>query len=131
MRKIAMIFIGMVVLIGLHGHASAAPSTEEILQAVVKIRSTIPKEADSAGTLGTEREGNGIIIDSEGTILTAPANPNFGGAALINPEGHLVGIGSLLTQVLILHGSKIREIKVRSMDRYQHFKPQPKKELIL
>jgi S1-C subfamily serine protease len=54
----------------LHGHAYADSSTEELLKAVVKIRSTIPKEAESASTLGTEREGNGVVIDSEGTILT-------------------------------------------------------------
>jgi len=173
---------------------------EEILKAVVKIRSVIPKEAHTASTLGTEREGNGVVIDQEGHILTigyliveaetivvtgpdektvnarfvgydhhtgfgllkvdkalqvepmklgqsskvkagdpilvaghggkdsamaagvisrkefagyweylledaiytAPAFANFGGAALIGSEGQLLGIGSLLSQVMIL-----------------------------
>lgn len=199
MKRIGMLFIGMMVLVGFHGYAHADSSADQILKAVVKIRSTIPQEADSAATLGTEREGNGVIIDSEGTILTVgylirdaksievtgqdgtsigarflgydfdtgfgllkteknlglepiklghssavdvsdsilvvghggeesaqvtrvisrkefagyweylldeaiytvPAHANFGGAALINHEGELVGIGSLLTQVLI------------------------------
>jgi S1-C subfamily serine protease len=179
--------------------AYADQSAEEILKAVVKIRAVFPKDAQTAGTLGTEREGNGVLIDSEGHILTigylvaeaetievvdsegkrlsarlvgydynsgfgllrtdkplgsepiklgksasvkagdgvlvagyggtdsvitahvisrkefagyweyllddaiftAPAYANFGGAALINPDGELLGIGSLFTQVLI------------------------------
>ena len=32
----------------------------------------------------------------EGAIFTAPAHPHFGGAALIDGEGRLVGIGSLM-----------------------------------
>ncbi len=43
---------------------------EEILKAIVKIRSVAPKDAYTAGTLGTEREGNGVVIDKEGYILT-------------------------------------------------------------
>ena len=179
--------------------AYADQSAEEILGAVVKIRTVVPKDAQTASTLGTEREGNGVVIDSEGYVLTvgyliveaeaievvdskgkpmsarfvgydyntglgllrtdqplgvapikfgqssavkagdavlvaghggtesvitarvisrkefagyweylleeaiftAPAYANFGGAALINPDGQLLGIGSLLTQVLI------------------------------
>lgn len=50
--------------------AYADQEAKEILKAVVKIRSVISKEAHSAGTLGTEREGNGVVIDSKGHILT-------------------------------------------------------------
>lgn len=172
---------------------------QEILKAVVKIKAIIPEEAQTAKTLGTEREGNGVVIDSKGHILTigyliieaenievtgpegkpvnatyvgydhatgfgilrtekpidvkpfkigqsskvkegepvlvagyggqgavqavqvisrrefagyweylleeplftAPAYANFGGAALIDRNGHLVGIGSLLSQFVI------------------------------
>jgi S1-C subfamily serine protease len=179
--------------------AYAGQTAEEILKAVVKIRSTIPKDAHTATTLGIEREGSGVVIDSEGLILTigyliveaetievvgpeakpvsatfvgydhntgfgllrtekplgvapiklgrsstvkagdpilvaghggtdsaiagrvisrkefagyweylledalytAPAYANFGGAALIDPDGQLLGIGSLLSQILI------------------------------
>jgi S1-C subfamily serine protease len=199
MRRMGLLLIGMIFLIGSPGQTCAAASPEEILKAVVKIRATIPKEAESAATLGTEREGNGVIIDSKGTILTVgylirdaksievtlregksvgatfvgydfntgfgllrteknlgrkpitlgqssavavgdailvvghggeedaqvarvisrsefagyweylldeaiytvPAHTSFGGAALIDSEGKLVGIGSLFTQVLI------------------------------
>lgn len=179
--------------------AYAGQTAEEILKAIVKIKAVIPKDAHTAGTLGTEREGNGVIIDSEGLILTigyliveaetievigpeekpiratfvgydhntgfgllrtekplsvapiklgqssglktgdpiliaghggagsaipgrvltrkefagyweylledaiytVPAYADFGGAALINPDGQLLGIGSLFTQVMI------------------------------
>jgi S1-C subfamily serine protease len=45
-------------------------SPEEILKAIVKVKSVIPEDAFSARTLGTEREGNGVVIDSKGHILT-------------------------------------------------------------
>ncbi len=181
------------------GPAYGEPTAEEILKAIVKIKSVIPENALTARTLGTEREGNGVLIDSKGHILTvgyliteaetlevttgegkaisasfvgydhdtgfgllkanqplkitpmklgkssevkqgdpilmasyggaesvqagrviarkefvgyweyllenaiytAPAHTGFGGAALIDPDGKLLGIGSLLTQVLI------------------------------
>ena len=45
-------------------------SISTILRAVVGIHSKIPKDAISAQTLGTEREGSGVVIDSTGLILT-------------------------------------------------------------
>jgi len=48
----------------------AEQTPEEILKAVIKIKSTIPEDASSAKILGTEREGNGVVIDTEGHILT-------------------------------------------------------------
>lgn len=71
MKARGALLIGILFLLWPSGQAHAAPSAEEILKAVVKIRATIPREAESARTLGTEREGNGVVIDSEGTILTA------------------------------------------------------------
>jgi S1-C subfamily serine protease len=51
--------------------AYAATQGEEVLKAVVRIRAVIPEGARTAETLGTEREGHGIVIDSKGHILTA------------------------------------------------------------
>ncbi len=48
----------------------AQKQAEEILKAVVKVRAVIPDGAVTAPLLGTEREGNGILIDSDGYILT-------------------------------------------------------------
>ncbi len=198
MRKICSTII-FVVFMALALPAYADQDAKEMFKAVVKIRATIPKDARTASTLGTEREGYGVVIDSKGHILTIgyliveadsievigpddkptrgtfvgydhntgfgllrsdkplnivpvkigrssevkegdpvlvaghggpdaagaarvisrkefagyweylledaiftiPAYPDFGGAALINRDGQLVGIGSLLTQVMI------------------------------
>ncbi len=40
------------------------------LAAVVTVRATIPADAFTAGTLGTERVGNGVIIRDDGLVLT-------------------------------------------------------------
>ncbi|MDH4265973.1 MAG: S1C family serine protease [Deltaproteobacteria bacterium] len=50
--------------------SSAEQAAEDVLKAIVKIRSIIPKDAHTAKSLGTEREGNGVVIDSQGHILT-------------------------------------------------------------
>jgi S1-C subfamily serine protease len=50
--------------------AAAEQAPEEVLKAVVKIRATVPKEARTAASLGTERVGSGVLIDSKGLILT-------------------------------------------------------------
>jgi S1-C subfamily serine protease len=42
----------------------------EILKAITKIRAIIPENARTAKLLGTEREGNGVVINSEGHVLT-------------------------------------------------------------
>jgi len=198
MKRICLTVI-FAVLIAFCAPAYADQAAEEILKAVVKIRSIVPKDAHTARTLGTEREGSGVVIDSKGHILTigyliveaetievvgpegkainatfvgydhntgfgllrtdkplsvepmklgqssevkegepiliaghggadsvqvgrvitrkefvgyweyliedaiftAPPYPNFGGAALIDRDGRLLGIGSLFTQVMI------------------------------
>ena len=48
----------------------AEQTPEELLNAVVKVRATIPEDAATAQILGTEREGNGVVIDGRGHILT-------------------------------------------------------------
>lgn len=58
------------IFFSLIGPAYGEPSAEEILKAIVKIKSVIPENALTARTLGTEREGNGVVIDSKGHILT-------------------------------------------------------------
>lgn len=70
MRKF-MFVIFICLFIAMHSPAMAADQeAKEILKTIVKIRATIPKEAHSASTLGTEREGSGVVIDSQGHILT-------------------------------------------------------------
>src|SRR4051795_8950213 len=40
------------------------------LDAVVQLRAEIPEDAFTAGILGTERVGNGIVIRDDGLVLT-------------------------------------------------------------
>jgi S1-C subfamily serine protease len=68
MRGIFITFLAVLALLGVPAYADQA--AEEILKAVVKIRAVVPKDARSARTLGTEREGHGVVIDSKGHILT-------------------------------------------------------------
>jgi len=60
----------LIIFLAMHVSAYAEPVTEETFKAIVKVRSTVPKEATTARTLGTEREGNGVVIDAKGHILT-------------------------------------------------------------
>src|SRR4030043_121064 len=69
MKKILISFICVFSLLT-NLPARAESLKEEVFKAVVKIRSIIPKDAPTARTLGTEREGNGVVIDSKGHILT-------------------------------------------------------------
>ena len=47
-----------------------ADDLDQAMKAIVRVRATVPVEATTARTLGTEREGNGILIDGSGLILT-------------------------------------------------------------
>jgi S1-C subfamily serine protease len=48
----------------------SAVTGEEVLSAVVGVRAQIPADARTAATLGTEREGSGVVIDDNGLVLT-------------------------------------------------------------
>jgi S1-C subfamily serine protease len=47
-----------------------AQAIEELLAAVVKVKTFVPSDSRTAETLGREREGSGIVIDQAGLILT-------------------------------------------------------------
>ena len=68
MKKLA--FGILLIFLAVCPFAAKGEQAEEILKAVVKIRAIVPAEAFTAKTLGTEREGNGVVIDSKGLILT-------------------------------------------------------------
>jgi len=69
MKRRFMIIL-LVIYMLLCGAAAAQTEAEKILTAVVKVRAVIPETARTAETLGTEREGSGVVIDAEGRVLT-------------------------------------------------------------
>lgn len=46
------------------------PSMDDLLAAVVKVKTFVPADARSAQTLGAEREGTGVLIDGDGLLVT-------------------------------------------------------------
>ncbi len=46
------------------------PSLDDIVNAVVRIKTAIHPEGRTVGNLGREREGSGIVIDGNGLVLT-------------------------------------------------------------
>ncbi|MCC7274674.1 MAG: serine protease, partial [Alphaproteobacteria bacterium] len=50
--------------------ADYAFDLERALTAVVGLRASVPEDAFSAETLGTERAGNGVVIRADGIVLT-------------------------------------------------------------
>ena len=69
MKLIYKMFL-YVIIVGLATPALTESNTVDPLTAIVKIRSVVPESARTAAALGTEREGSGVVIDSEGLILT-------------------------------------------------------------
>src|SRR4249920_4188781 len=43
---------------------------EQALDSVVLLRAEVPEDAFTAGILGTERTGNGVVIRDDGLVLT-------------------------------------------------------------
>ena len=68
-KRLCRLFLLGIVIV-LSGPASAEQTPDNILKAIVKIKANIPRDAATAQILGTEREGNGVIIDKKGHILT-------------------------------------------------------------
>jgi S1-C subfamily serine protease len=58
----AMLLAGLALI---EREARAAP-----LDAVVGVRATVPENARTAGTLGTQRAGSGVVIGADGLVLT-------------------------------------------------------------
>jgi S1-C subfamily serine protease len=51
-------------------HGDCAFDLDRALSAILGLRATIPEDAFTAGTLGTERAGSGVLIRKDGLVLT-------------------------------------------------------------
>ena len=52
------------------GDSNLPPEVIEVLPAVVGLHTTVPEDRRSAQSLGSEREGHGIVIDGDGLVVT-------------------------------------------------------------
>ncbi len=52
------------------GEQTKSRPVAEIFRAIVGVRAEIPADARTARVLGREREGSGVVIDSDGLVLT-------------------------------------------------------------
>ncbi len=68
--RLAFLLPAVLFLVSLAAPAHPAQNVEEKLQAIVQVRAVVPDTARTARSLGTNREGNGVVIDSKGHILT-------------------------------------------------------------
>lgn len=50
--------------------AAAEPTAEDVTRAVVAVQARVPPGSRTTETLGKEREGNGVVIDADGLVLT-------------------------------------------------------------
>ncbi len=69
-RRTAVFALLLAVLATAPVPVQAQSSVEEVLGAVVRVQSTIESTARTAKTLGTARDGHGVVIDSNGLVLT-------------------------------------------------------------
>ncbi len=63
------VLLGPVTAVGAGGEDLSA-AAERVMKAVVGVRASIPQDARTARSLGTEREGSGVVIGADGLILT-------------------------------------------------------------
>jgi len=69
MKRVCLTFIFFALLTSC-GSANAEQAPEDLLTAIVRIHATVPEGARTAVSLGTTREGSGVVIDKEGYVLT-------------------------------------------------------------
>ncbi len=69
MRKRSLLVI-LALVLAVPAHLRGQEFSAETFNSVVKIRAEVPAGARTAATLGPVREGSGVVIDSNGLVLT-------------------------------------------------------------
>ena len=69
-RLLPAIIVAFVMAVQPDDGMAQSRSAEEIFKAIVGIRAEIPLDARTARSLGTEREGSGVVIESPNLVLT-------------------------------------------------------------
>jgi serine protease Do len=72
LRSVLLVAVSLLLLTALAPAATAAgePPKDNPFAAIVGLHAKVPSEARSARSLGRERDGSGIVIDSSGLVVT-------------------------------------------------------------
>src|SRR5215213_5143151 len=70
LRCMSLAWILAVVLFATAPLPAQARDLDDLLAAVVRVKTSIEPDGRTVGTLGREREGSGVLIDTEGLVLT-------------------------------------------------------------
>src|SRR3954454_21496890 len=70
LRGLSLAWVLAVVLFATAPVPAQARDLEDLLRAVVRVKTSIEPDGRTVATLGREREGSGVLIDSEGLVLT-------------------------------------------------------------
>ena len=71
MKHLEILFAAALALALAHpAAAEEPPSVDAVLGAVVAVRAEVPPNARTADSLGLYRDGHGVVIDSDGLVLT-------------------------------------------------------------
>jgi S1-C subfamily serine protease len=69
-RRVGLALLIAVLSLGIPVAASAQTALEDLVSAVVRIKTFINPDGSSVQNLGREREGTGVVIDESGLVLT-------------------------------------------------------------
>ena len=99
MKRSWLLILGvawLAMMVPAYAQEGSKENVKELLKAVVKVRAMVPDYARSAKTLGTEREGSGVLIDNRGHILTIGyLILEAESLEVIGPDGKLVSAQSI------------------------------------
>ena len=70
LSSLLLFFVGLLCPVFSPQPAAQAPVAREVLSAMVTIHAEIPASARTARFLGEQRSGSGVVIDTQGHILT-------------------------------------------------------------
>ena len=69
-RVARVILIGCFAVAAAAGARAQSTKLDDLVSAVVRIKTSINPDGTSVSNLGREREGSGIVIDESGLVLT-------------------------------------------------------------
>ena len=70
LRRTQDVLCSIIVTISILFSPSTFGAQKDVLRAVVGVETHVPDDARTAKILGTQRRGSGVVIDSQGLVLT-------------------------------------------------------------